>query len=102
MARSFKDILKDLGIGVKSPEQIEREKDPVLAKSFKRQVPTPEDYKISKAYRARKAQEAIQQPIKPTYKQSPTLAYKASFILQPLNPDHWGTRIAIKAFIQHA
>jgi hypothetical protein len=59
MARSFKDILKDLGIGVKSPEQIEREKDPVLAKTFKRQVPTPEDYKISKAYRARKAQEAI-------------------------------------------
>jgi len=57
MARSFSDILKSLGVGQKSPEQLEREQDPVLDKQFKRQIPTPEDYRISREYRARKARE---------------------------------------------
>lgn len=57
MARSFGEILKSLGVGVKSPEQLERERDPVLDKQFKRQMPTAEDYRISREYRAKKARE---------------------------------------------
>lgn len=57
MARSFGEILKSLGVGVKSPEQLERERDPVLDKQFKRQMPTAEDYRISREYRAKKSRE---------------------------------------------
>lgn len=57
MARTISEILKSVGIGVKSPEQLEREQDPVLDKQFKRQIPTPEDWRISREYRARKARE---------------------------------------------
>lgn len=52
---SLMDKLKALGIGVKSPEQQAREADPVLRKSFNRQIPTPEDYRISRAMRDRRA-----------------------------------------------
>jgi len=51
------EFFKKLKIGQKSPEQLEREQDPVLDKQFKRQIPTPEDWRISREYRARKARE---------------------------------------------
>lgn len=60
MARTISEILKSVGIGVKSPEQLEREQDPVLDKQFKRQIPTAEDWRISREYRARKAREKAQ------------------------------------------
>jgi len=49
--------LRSLGIGVESPEYQERKKDPVVFKMMQRQIPTPEDFRISREYRARKARE---------------------------------------------
>jgi len=52
--------LRSLGIGVESPEYQERKKDPVVFKMMQRQIPTPEDYRISREYRARKARQQSQ------------------------------------------
>jgi hypothetical protein len=72
MASQFDDLLsgvvnklKGLGIGTKSPEQIERERDPVLKAQFERRMPTYDEIMESRRLRGQTRQPSIysQQPI---------------------------------------
>jgi len=72
MASQFDDLLsgvvnklKGLGIGTKSPEQIERERDPVLKAQFERRMPTYDEIMESRRLRGQTRQPSrySQQPI---------------------------------------
>lgn len=62
---SLIDKLRRIGVGQKSREQIERERDPVVVKMMRREQPTLEDFRISKEYRTRRARQRQQDRIKP-------------------------------------
>jgi hypothetical protein len=78
--------LKQLGIGVKSPEQLAREKDPVYQKISRRGQPTAEDYRISKALRAGSATPSLNVPEREMRSRFPITGTQAQASLEPPRP----------------
>jgi hypothetical protein len=78
--------LKQLGIGVKSPEQLAREKDPVYQKISRRGQPTAEDYRISKALRAGSATPSLNVPEREMRSRFPITGTQAQASFEPPRP----------------